>query len=80
MTQHLPSFALGSVSGPGEHPDLGKTFPRFFENLPELAQRLQQIALDIIIQGLQRGDVKDAQMPGRQGARDQSVESPQEGG
>jgi hypothetical protein len=79
MAQHPAPFGLGRVPGPGENPDPRKNLSGFLEDLFEFFQGAQQVALNIIVEGFQGRNVKDAGVPGRPCSGDEPVERVQEG-
>ena len=78
--QHGAALMLRGVAAAGLHPDLGKGDGGFGEGLAQLAQRAQQVAADVVVEGLERRHVEDAGGAGLPLPPHQAVEGPQECG
>jgi hypothetical protein len=68
------------VAGAGQHPYLRHFTPGSEETTPQFLKGLQQVASDIVIQGLERRDVQDPGVAQRQSGGGQFIDGPQKGG
>ena len=80
LPQHAPAVLRRRVPRAGEGADGGEGLAGGPEALAQLLQRPQEVALDVVVERLQGGDVEDAGGALRPVAADQPVEGPQEGG
>ena len=79
--QHPLAVALGRVAGADGHRHLGRRDPRPLGRRGDAGERPAQVALDVVVQRLQGGEVEHpARRAALEAAGHQAVQGPEEGG
>jgi hypothetical protein len=79
VTRHSLPLPRWGVAAPGEHADRLGRMPGVGKDPLEIAERTQEIALDVVVQSPQRRDIEYPHPAARPGAGQELVQRPEEG-
>ena len=76
MAKHLAPIGWRCIAASRQDMDGRKMLSCLLEGLSELIKRVEQVALDVIVEGPERRNVENACYSGRPSAGDQLIEGP----